>query len=84
MYTIATLTLNPALDLSYEVDRVIDTHKMRASGEHYSPGGGGINVARVFVRFGGQARCHYLSGGPIGEAYDHRVDLHQLVGRRFA
>ena len=84
MYTIATLTLNPALDLSYEVDRVIDTHKMRASGEHYSPGGGGINVARVFVRFGGQARCHYLSGGPIGEAYDNLVDLHQLVRRRIA
>lgn len=82
MYTIATITMNPALDLSYEVDRVIDTHKMRATGERYSPGGGGINVARVFVRFGGQARCHYLSGGPVGTAYDNLVDLHQLVRRR--
>jgi 6-phosphofructokinase 2 len=82
MYTIATLTMNPALDLSCEVERVIDTHKMRATGERYSPGGGGINVARVFVRFGGQARCHYLSGGPVGTAYDNLVDLHQLVRRR--
>jgi 6-phosphofructokinase 2 len=84
MYTIATLTMNPALDLSCEVERVIDTHKMRATGERYSPGGGGINVARVFVRFGGQARCHYLSGGPVGAAYDNLVDLHQLVRRRIA
>lgn len=82
MHTIATLTLNPALDLAYEVERVIDTHKMRATGERCSPGGGGINVARVFVRLGGQARCHYLSGGPIGEAYDNLIDSHRLERSR--
>lgn len=81
---LATLTMNPALDLSYEVDRVVDTHKMRATAERYSPGGGGINVARVFVRLGGDARCFFPAGGPVGDAFNKLVDLHQLACRRIA
>ena len=79
MFSIATLTLNPTVDMACEVDRVVDTHKMRASGEYYNPGGGGINVARVFVRLGGNARSIYTSGGPIGVALDGLMDRHQLV-----
>lgn len=84
METLATLTMNPAVDLSYEVDRVIDTHKMRARGERYSPGGGGINVARIFARLGGSARSYYPAGGPVGEAFHNLVDLHQLARTRIA
>lgn len=79
MKNIATLTLNPTIDVAYEVDRVFHTHKMRTLKEHYDPGGGGINVARVFVRLGGNARCFYLSGGATGHALDGLLDLHQLV-----
>ena len=79
MKNIATLTLNPTIDVAYEVDRVLHTHKMRTLKEHYDPGGGGINVARVFVRLGGNARCYYLSGGATGHALDGFLDLHQLV-----
>lgn len=82
MTTIATLTLNPTLDVAYEVDRVFHTRKMRTNNEHYDPGGGGINVARVFVRLGGNAQCFYLSGGATGTALDGLLDLHQLVRRR--
>lgn len=79
MDQIATLTMNPSIDASCEVDRVVDTHKMRGRAERYSPGGGGINVARIFVRLGGNARCYYPGGGPIGEAFHNLADLHQLV-----
>ncbi|MGE3691350.1 MAG: 1-phosphofructokinase family hexose kinase [Novosphingobium sp.] len=79
MKSIATLTLNPTIDVSYEVESVFHTHKMRALSEHYDPGGGGINVARVFIRLGGNARCYYLSGGATGVAFDGLVDLHQLA-----
>jgi len=79
MKSIATLTLNPTIDVAYEVGRVFHTHKMRTDQEHYDPGGGGINVARVFVRLGGNARCYYLSGGATGVALDGLLDLHQLV-----
>jgi len=77
--TIASLTLNPTIDTSYVVERMAHTHKMRAQAEHYDPGGGGINVARVLVRLGGSARCHYLSGGATGVALDGLLDQHQLV-----
>lgn len=82
MKSIATLTMNPAIDVAYEVGTVRHTHKMRTSGETYAPGGGGINVARVFVRLGGHARCFYLSGGATGPALDGLLDRHQLVRTR--
>lgn len=81
MPTIATLTMNPTIDVSYDVDVVAPTDKLRSHGESYDPGGGGINVARVFVRLGGNAECHYLSGGATGVALDGLLDLHQLVRR---
>lgn len=76
---IATLTLNPTIDVSFAVDSVFHTRKMRGHDERHAPGGGGINVARVFVRLGGNARCVYLSGGATGVALDGLLDLHQLV-----
>lgn len=84
MNAIATLTLNPTIDVTYEVDRLFHTEKMRAPSMSCDPGGGGINVARVFVRLGGQARCYYLSGGATGLTFDGLVDLHQLVRTRIA
>jgi 6-phosphofructokinase 2 len=82
--TIATLTMNPTIDVAYEVERMVPVHKIRTTHEYANPGGGGINVARVFVRLGGQARCIYLSGGPTGVALDGLLDLHQLVRTRVA
>ena len=79
METAATLTLNPTIDASYAVERMVHTHKMRGLAENYDPGGGGINVARVLVRLGATARCHYLSGGATGAALDGLLDRHQLV-----
>jgi 6-phosphofructokinase 2 len=82
MTTVATLTMNPTIDVSMEVDKVAHTHKMRGRNQHSDPGGGGICVARVFVRLGGAARCYYLSGGATGMALDGLLDLHQLVRTR--
>lgn len=78
MKTIATFTINPAIDVGYEVDRVFHTHKMRTRGEHYDPGGGGINVSRVIARLGGNVRTCYASGGAGGVALDSLLDSHQL------
>lgn len=82
MTNIATLTLNPTIDVAYEVERMFHTRKMRTKSEFYSPGGGGINVARVFVRLGGHARSYYMAGGATGDALDGLLDLHQLVRNR--
>ncbi len=44
---IATLTMNPALDVHATAPSVRPTHKIRTTGDRTDPGGGGINVARV-------------------------------------
>ncbi|MBT2188359.1 1-phosphofructokinase family hexose kinase [Sphingobium nicotianae] len=82
MKTIATLTMNPAIDVAYEADRVFHTHKIRARQERYVPGGGGINVSRVIARLGGCARAHYMAGGATGETFDRLLDIHQMVRSR--
>ena len=84
MKSIATLTLNPTIDVAYEVERVFPVEKIRTRTENYDPGGGGINVARVFARLGGAARCYYLSGGATGPALDGLLDKHGLVRERIA
>lgn len=84
MTNIATLTLNPTVDIAYVVDKLTHTDKLRTPPHIVDPGGGGLNVARVFVRLGGNARCIYLSGGPTGIALDALLDLHQLVRAKVA
>lgn len=69
MPSIVTLTMNPALDLSTSVDKVVSKHKLRCAGARFDPGGGGVNVARVIQRLGGQASALYAVGGPLGEVY---------------
>ncbi len=67
MHAIATLTFNPALDLSTATERVEHTHKLRCAQPRFDPGGGGINVARVVKVLGGEAVAVYPTGGPHGE-----------------
>ncbi|HUD27236.1 MAG TPA: 1-phosphofructokinase family hexose kinase [Novosphingobium sp.] len=80
--TVATLTMNPTIDVSYDVESVRHTHKMRSDNEWYAPGGGGINVARVLARLGTPSRCVYATGGATGPALDGLIDLHQLARTR--
>lgn len=78
MPRIATLTMNPTIDVSYDVARMQHTHKMRTANEQYAPGGGGINVARVFTRLGGETLSFYLAGGETGPALDGLLAEHGL------
>lgn len=82
MAHIVTLTINPAVDVAYDVDTVVPTEKLRSAGEHYNAGGGGINIARVIARFGGSVRAHYLSGGATGSALDSLIDRESLPVHR--
>jgi 6-phosphofructokinase 2 len=66
MTDIATITLNPAIDLSTTVDKILPVAKLRGQSQRRDPGGGGINVARVIRRLGGDARAIYPVGGAIG------------------
>lgn len=67
------LTLNPSVDLATETESVVATHKLRCSETTNDAGGGGINVARVLTRMGGQCTSLCPTGGPSGQWLEARM-----------
>lgn len=64
---IVTLTINPAVDVSTSVRKMVPFTKMRCAPAQRDPGGGGINVARVLKRLGVEAAAIYTAGGATGQ-----------------
>jgi 6-phosphofructokinase 2 len=64
---IVTLTLNPALDKSTHIERLLSEKKLRCEEPVYEPGGGGINVSRALKIMGSESMAIYVAGGPAGE-----------------
>jgi 6-phosphofructokinase 2 len=71
---IVTLTVNPAIDVASEVDKIHAIRKIRTINERYEPGGGGINVARVIAELGGSAVAFYMAGGATGPTLENLLD----------
>jgi 6-phosphofructokinase 2 len=63
---IVTLTINPAIDKSTSIDRVVAEHKMRCKNPVYEPGGGGINVSRAIKKLGRDSIAVCTAGGHTG------------------
>ncbi len=74
MPEIVTLTINPAIDIFVNVDRVESTRKLRCSTPKRDPGGGGINVARVAFRLDADVLAIYPIGGQIGKLLQRLVE----------
>jgi 6-phosphofructokinase 2 len=70
---IVTLTINPALDIATEAKAVRPTHKIRTSGEHFDPGGGGINVSRVVHALGASTLALLATGGASGRMIEEML-----------
>ena len=66
MHEILTITLNPALDMNTEADKVVPDVKLRCTEPAVDPGGGGINVARAIQYMGGKASAIVAIGGHNG------------------
>ncbi len=81
MTDILTVTMNPALDVSTTTERVTDTHKLRCTAAKLHPGGGGINVARVVHRLGGDCLALYPAGGANGQRLQALLDQEQVRSR---
>jgi 6-phosphofructokinase 2 len=71
---IVTLTINPAIDIFVNVERVAPTRKLRCSAPKRDPGGGGINVARAAHRLGADVAAIYPTGGAIGKLLQRLVE----------
>jgi 6-phosphofructokinase 2 len=78
MAQIVTITMNPAIDVSTSVDVVEPVRKLRSGPARRDPGGGGINVARVIRRLGGEVLAIYPAGGPIGALLERLVGAEHL------
>lgn len=78
---IVTLTMNPALDVSSTVERVVSEHKLRCGPSRFDPGGGGVNVSRAIRNLGGSSIAVYPLGGPTGQAYRGFLEEAGVVGR---
>lgn len=74
MPTIVTLTPNPAIDLSTSVERIVPMLKLRCAAQRRDPGGGGVNVARVVKRFGGDVEAILPAGGVTGQLLRRLID----------
>ncbi len=74
---IAILTLNPAVDMTYEISRLLPDHKVHARATRFDPGGNGINVARGLKRLGVNAHSFCVLGGEIGALLE-RLLRHQI------
>ena len=75
MPTIVTVTINPCVDKSCNIDKLIPEKKLRCSNPKFEPGGGGINVSRAIKKLGGNSTPVYFGGGPTG------IMLQQLLER---
>jgi len=78
MKRIVTVTFNPAIDKSTTVTELIPEKKLSCTNPVYQPGGGGINVARVIARLGGEVTALYLAGGYSGNAFSDLLEKESI------
>jgi 6-phosphofructokinase 2 len=67
MADIITITLNPAIDKNYSVERLAPEHKLRCPNPRIDPGGGGINVAKALKELGTDSLAVFFAGGRNGD-----------------
>lgn len=71
---ILSLTMNPALDISGVVEKLVPNEKSYVTDEIRTAGGNGINAATIASRLGSQARCTGFLGGSTGEEIKSLLD----------
>ncbi|WP_336212977.1 1-phosphofructokinase family hexose kinase [Nonomuraea sp. LPB2021202275-12-8] len=77
---ILTVTLNAALDVTYEVPGVVWDGVNRVGAVHRRAGGKGVNVARVLAALGQEVLVTGLAGGPTGRAVEADLRAAGLPG----
>jgi len=77
---ITTVTMNPTIDKSSRVARVVAERKLRCRPPVFEPGGGGINVSRAIRNLGGES----LAVFPAGESHTGRFFKELIEGEDLA
>jgi 6-phosphofructokinase 2 len=82
--SILTVTLNPALDLATDVDKVESGYKLRCGPARLDPGGGGVNVSRAIAKLGGRSTPFVAVGGATGESFKSLLEAEGVAAEWFA
>ncbi len=72
---IVSLSLNPAIDLTYEINDLQHDQKTRATASHYDPGGTGINVGRALEKLNVHSYTCCITAGKMGEFLHSMLNL---------
>jgi len=64
---IVTITMNPAVDKSTTIDKLVPEKKMRCTELITEAGGGGINISKAIKELGGESLAIFPSGGMNGK-----------------
>lgn len=64
---IMTITMNPAIDKSTTLEKLIPDKKLRCSALVKEAGGGGVNVGKAIHRLGGDCLVVFTAGGTNGK-----------------
>ena len=79
---ITTVTMNPTIDKSSRVERVVAERKLRCRPPTFEPGGGGINVSRAVRNLGGASLTVFPAGeGPTGRFFKELIEGESLAYR---
>jgi 6-phosphofructokinase 2 len=73
--------MNPTIDKSTRIDRVVPERKLRCHAPRFEPGGGGINVSRAIHKLGGNSTVLYTSGQAHGQMLEKLLDQEGLDHR---
>jgi 6-phosphofructokinase 2 len=75
---IVTITMNPAVDKSTSIDKLVPEKKMRCSELITEAGGGGINISKAIKELGGDSLAVFPSGGMNGKLLENYLTQRQI------
>lgn len=75
---ILTITLNPTIDKSTSVEKIIPESKLRCAAMKHEPGGGGINVSKALKKLGSESKALFPAGGYNGLMLKHLLHEEQI------
>jgi 6-phosphofructokinase 2 len=75
---IVTITMNPAVDKSTSVNKLVPEKKMRCTELITEAGGGGINVSKAIKELEGESLAVFPSGGMNGKLIENYLTQKQI------
>lgn len=75
---IVTVTMNPSVDISYQLGKLVINDVNRVENVSKTAGGKGLNVSRVAKQLGSNVLATGIIGGTIGEFIQEQLDQQKI------